>query len=286
MDSKAKCHVRSISLPSRTHPLTSSVEDQLNRLNTSQATSSSSFSSSVCQKLGGLGDLYENVDDLLQLPLTQQALSHEQHKEKVEEILDGSLRLVDVCGTTRDLFSQIKECVQELESSLRRKRGDESNMADQVSAYMISKKKLSKSIGKLSQNLKRMKKKSASNEEFNQVVAISTLTQVEDMSLEVFESLLSMISSSKGGSKSNGWSLVSKYLKSKQVSSDINQLENLDVELLQLVNKKPNKEINLQCLLKQVEALELKIQQVEQDLQCIYRRLVKTRVSLLNIVNH
>ncbi|KAL5780842.1 hypothetical protein ACOSQ2_011579 [Xanthoceras sorbifolium] len=147
MDSKVECHVRSISLPSRTHPLTSSVEDQLNRLSTSQATSSSSFSSSVCQKLRGLRDLYENVDGLLQLPLTQQALSHEQHRKKVEEILDGSLRLVDVCGTTRDLFSQIKECVQELESSLRRKRGDGSNLADQVSAYMISKKKLSKSIG-------------------------------------------------------------------------------------------------------------------------------------------
>ncbi|KAH7567034.1 hypothetical protein JRO89_XS07G0009000 [Xanthoceras sorbifolium] len=111
--------------------LTSSVEDQLNRLSTSQATSSSSFSSSVCQKLGGLRDLYENVDDLLQLPLTQQALSHEQHRKKVEEILDGSLRLVDVCGTTRDLFSQIKECVQELESFVRRKRGDGSNLADQ-----------------------------------------------------------------------------------------------------------------------------------------------------------
>ncbi|KAL5778343.1 hypothetical protein ACOSP7_011269 [Xanthoceras sorbifolium] len=223
--------------------LTSSVEDQLNRLSTSQATSSSSFSSSVCQKLGGLRDLYENVDDLLQLPLTQQALSHEQHRKKVEEILDGSLRLVDVCGTTRDLFSQIKECVQELESFVRRKRGDGSNLADQFS-----------------QNLVRMQKKSTSNEEFNQVAAISTLTQVEVISLEVFESLL--------------------------VASDINQLENLDVELLQLVNKKPNKEINLQCLLKQVEALELNIQRVEQDLECIYRRMVKTRVSLLNFVNH
>lgn len=76
--SKAACHVRYSSLPSKTHPLAAFVEEKLASLRTS--------SGSAGQKLGGLKDLYERVDDLLQLPLTQQALSHEHQDKHLEEM--------------------------------------------------------------------------------------------------------------------------------------------------------------------------------------------------------
>ena len=92
-------HVRSNSLPSNTHPLVASVEEQLYRLKASEETFSS-----INHRLGGLKELYERVDDLIHLPLTQQALCREQ----LEDVLDGSLRLLDACGTARDVLSQMR----------------------------------------------------------------------------------------------------------------------------------------------------------------------------------
>ncbi|KAL3603236.1 hypothetical protein D5086_004095 [Populus alba] len=220
----ATCHVRSISLPSRSHPLNVSVENQLERLRSSQTTSTS-----VYRKLSGLKVLYECVDDFLQLPLTQQALSNEQHKERAEELLNGSLLLLDVCGTTRDVFSSMKECLQLLESSIRRRKGGESGLATEVEAYMP-----------------------------------------------------------KARSSSHGWSVVSKLFQSKRVSSEdeAKELEKIDAELLVLKSSKDINPVQAQNVLKGLEALESSIQEAEEELEGVYRKLVKARVSILNTLNH
>ncbi|KAA8537432.1 hypothetical protein F0562_026881 [Nyssa sinensis] len=158
---KATSHTRSISLPSRSHPLTVSVEDHLNRLKASEATSSSSLSS-ICSNLNGLKDFLEQINDLLQLPQTQQTLFSEQCDRWTEEVLDGSLVLLDVCSTAKDVLVQMKESVQVLESSLRRKRGTECDLANEVSAYMISRKKINKMVSKCIGNLKKFEKTSSS----------------------------------------------------------------------------------------------------------------------------
>ncbi|MBA0769514.1 hypothetical protein Gotri_018238, partial [Gossypium trilobum] len=88
----ASYHARSNSLPSRQHPIASQIDDNLNRLRASQ---SASTSSSIGHNLNGLQDLHECVDVLLQFPLTQQALAQEKQREMVEELLDGSLMLLD-----------------------------------------------------------------------------------------------------------------------------------------------------------------------------------------------
>uniref|UniRef100_A0A2C9USA5 Uncharacterized protein n=1 Tax=Manihot esculenta TaxID=3983 RepID=A0A2C9USA5_MANES len=119
------CHLRSISLPSRSHPLT--IEEQLCKLKASQ-------SSSKGHKLSGLKNLF--------------TLCHERQSQCVENVLNGSLELLDLCDSTRDFFSQMKECVQELELSLRRRKGRDCGLRDEVDAYMISRKKLKKAICK------------------------------------------------------------------------------------------------------------------------------------------
>lgn len=55
-------------------------------------------SSSIGHNLNGLQDLYDCVDKLLQLSLSQQSLSQEQQKKCVQELLDGSLVLLDMCS--------------------------------------------------------------------------------------------------------------------------------------------------------------------------------------------
>lgn len=215
-------------------------EGRLERLKSSQATSSSSHVS-ICHNLSGLVDLFDSVDDVLQL-------SQSHHGKCVEEVLDESLRLLDLCGTIRDVLSQMKEIVQKLESSLRRKRGD-SGLSNEVGAYMVSRKQLNKLIYKIFGGLKRMEK-SYTTTSLEKDSLSSMLREIEGISLTVFDSLLSFISQPKARSKS--LSFVWKLLQSKRVScereADINEVEKLDINLLVLKSKRSTKDIDLkQC---------------------------------------
>ncbi|KAJ6773447.1 hypothetical protein OIU79_017007 [Salix purpurea] len=248
----AACHVRSISLPSRSHPLNASVEDQLDRLRSSLTASTSAY-----HKLSGLKALYECVEDFLQLPSTQQTLSSEQQKERGEEVLNGSLLLLDMCSTTRDVFSSMKECLQELESSLRRRKGGESGFSSEVESYMMSRKKIEKTIRRCFKNLKSTEKNIASA-----VDAVSMLREVRETSLEIFQSLLSFVSQAKARSSSHGWSVVSKLFQSKRVSceAEASELEKIDAELLVLKSSKDINPVQVQNVLKGLVALESDIQ--------------------------
>lgn len=126
-NTQACYHTRSNSLPSRAHPLTSKIDERLRKL---RASKSISTSSSINHSLNGLQDLNECVHKLLQLPLTQQFLAQEQQRKCVEKLLDGSLRLLEVCSTAKDALSQTKECMQELQSTLRRRWGDEMRLVN------------------------------------------------------------------------------------------------------------------------------------------------------------
>ncbi|EEF29123.1 hypothetical protein RCOM_0550780 [Ricinus communis] len=65
---------------------------------------------------------------------------------------------------------------------------------------------------------------------------------------------------------------------------EANEVEKIDAELFVL---KLSKDVNqVKNVLKGLEALELSLQEVEEELECAYTRLVKTRVSLLNILNN
>ncbi|GMN38271.1 hypothetical protein TIFTF001_007524 [Ficus carica] len=81
----AAYHTRSNSLPSRDRPLIPEFNEQLCRLRSSEAASSSTLLSS---KLSGLQDLHYCVDKLLLLPLNQQALSKKQNEKWIDELLD------------------------------------------------------------------------------------------------------------------------------------------------------------------------------------------------------
>ncbi|KAF9622259.1 hypothetical protein IFM89_030301 [Coptis chinensis] len=118
-------------IPSRSHPLTLDVEEQLCRLKSSGATSSSF--SLTCHNLSGLSTLYDSMEHLLQSSLAQQKISSERSNTCINEVVDGSLRLLEICNTARDAFSQTKECVRDLQSSLRRK--DEIGLVTEVQLF-------------------------------------------------------------------------------------------------------------------------------------------------------
>ncbi|KAK9129287.1 hypothetical protein Sjap_009774 [Stephania japonica] len=282
---KTSHHTRSISLPSRPSPLTLGVEQQLQRLRSSQDASTSS----QYHKLNGLRDLYDCVDDFLQLPNTQRALSQLRSEERVNKMLDRSLRVLDVCNTTRDILMEMKKNVQDLLSSIRRKRVGKSGLADDVREYMICQKKLNKNVQKCVEGLKKNENEHASfsllEEDPNVVAIVGSLREVNAITNSIYKSLLSSISQPR----KNDWFPILKLMNKREVASHsednecFNDVEKADAALLDLMSSKSCKDT--QHALKHLEALDSSIQGFMEGLNCVFRSSVKTRVSLLNILN-
>lgn len=62
--------------------------------------------------------------------------------------LDGSLRLLDVCGIIKDAVSQTKDCTHELQSIMRRRRGDDMNFMIEVRKDLSSRKDIKRAMNK------------------------------------------------------------------------------------------------------------------------------------------
>ncbi|XP_026429731.1 uncharacterized protein LOC113326170 [Papaver somniferum] len=202
----ASFHVRSISLPTNSHPLTLALEEQLCQLKASS-------SSSISQNLSGLQKFI-----------------------------------------IKDVLSQMRQSVQELQSSIRRR-------SNEVFEYMISRKKLTKVIRKCLADLKNNKKNK-----------ISLLSEVEATTLAIFESISSLVSAPKENK-----SLISKLTLTKQVAH-IKQTFEVDIAVKALT-----KGIEVNNVQKTLGALEMTLQDLEDGLETVFRCLIKHRVSLLNI---
>ncbi|KAI3892749.1 hypothetical protein MKX03_017787 [Papaver bracteatum] len=245
----ASFHVRSISLPTSSRTLTLAVEEQLCLL---RATEQATSSSLILQNLSGLKDLYERVEDFLS---TQDA-------KCLDSGLDGSIMLLDVCSIIKDVLSQMKQSVQELQSSIRRR-------SNEVSEYMISRKKITKVIRKCLSDLKDSKKIETEG---------SILREVEATTLAVLESLLSFVSEPKQSK-----SLISKLILTKRVVHKCE--ETSEVMEVDTAVKALTKSVEVNNVQKTLKALEMTLEDLEDGLESVFRCLIKNRVSLLNILS-
>ena len=290
---KTSYHARSISLPSRPHPLIPQIDAHLCILRASEATSSSS---SITDKLSSLENLYDCMENLLLLPLSRQALVQHQNQKWVNEVADGYLLLLDVCSVAEDALLQTKEGVQELQSTLRRRPYGEHGAANEVAEYLASRKKVKKVISKSLRDLKSKQRKcdfSISEKEPETVALVCILREVEVATLTVLESLLSSIAGPKMQSNTSKWSLVSRLMHSKRVESEeekaeFGEFEKVDAAFQTHISQKTSKSFNIKAENVQnlLGNLELSIQDLDGGVECLFRRLIKTRVSLLNILNH
>ncbi|KAG5547553.1 hypothetical protein RHGRI_013291 [Rhododendron griersonianum] len=270
--SKSNYHARSVSLPSRLHPLIPHIDEHFN--------------------LDGLQNMFHRLDDLLLLPHTQQAFAQQQDETWVEEVLEKYLRLLDICAAAKDVSTQTKQDVQNLLSIFRRRR-DTNGFA----GYLTSRKKAKKEIQKSLKELKSIKSKTigiASDKSHGIFKILRLLNQVEAAMIGVFESLLSHIAGTKVEARVSGFSLVSKLVRRmsvayKEEETNTKAFENFDAALRSLNSHKTSKTdgvIQMEIVRNQLGVMELSIQDMEEELECLFRRLIKTRVSLLNILNH
>ncbi|OVA11237.1 Protein of unknown function DUF241 [Macleaya cordata] len=293
---------RSISLPARFHPSALRIEDELNKLKTWETTTASLWNAEMIRSgLSGLKDLYDCVEDVLQLLLTQHQAHNYSDEKLVDEVLDGSVRLLDVCDTTRNILMQMKESAKNLQYGLRRRGGAESTNESIVDAYVCSRKKMRKEMLKCIGSLKKMESKfigSSSplllDQDNNLVVVVRVLREVNSITISVFRSLLCFLSvpSSSKPKTISRWSLVSKLLQQKgQVSfvskedhEDMinNEVESVDVAVHSLLSCRKNSTSTLEVAQKRLNALEVSIEGLDDGIESLFKCLIKTRVSLLN----
>ena len=295
--SKSQYHVRSNSFPTRPHPLFQQCDEHLCRLAESDA-KLSSFS--VSQKLGDLEDLHDCVEKLFQLQLTQQAFVGGRGEKWVDELVDGSLRLLDMCSAAKDAVLHTKECAREVQSTMRRRRragADQVGLACEVSKYFASRKVVKKAIRKaLDGNNSKAALKSASlpsNKDSVETMAlVGVVREVEALSVAVFESLLCFVSGSKAQARLSGWSLVSKLVHKRKISCEdedqavLNEFAKVDSALQSLETGKVDSAFDVEIVQSELQSLESCVQDFEERLERLFRRLIKIRVALLNILNY
>ncbi|XP_021691039.2 uncharacterized protein LOC110672546 [Hevea brasiliensis] len=212
---------------------------------------------------------------------TQEVLSYYQKEKCLHNLLDGSVRILDICGITRDVMLQFKDQVQALQSALRRRKGY-SSIEGSIASYSCFTKKMKKEAKKSIAVLKQMGSKlKASPLQDHHLIQL--FKEVIAMSSSVFQSLFSFLSTSKP--KQNRWSMVSKLMqKGAQACEEkqeiVNQLESVDAAL----SEKPHFG-QMQIAQKRLEALEISIQDIENCLESVFKHLIKTRASILNIIS-
>ncbi|XP_039134315.1 uncharacterized protein LOC120271701 [Dioscorea cayenensis subsp. rotundata] len=269
-------HARSNSMPTRSHPMIATAEEELNKLKACAMVSPKM----ICKSLSSLSAFYDCTEELLHLPSNQQAFSHSQKKKWVEEELDASLRLVELYAIIRDTLAATKEHGQELEMVLRRKRSMTNERKHQF--HMQSEKKTRKSIKNCVKALKQMDGKDSDRS------TVSTIfTEARDVTIFLLQSVASSLPPSSTQKKSR-WSLVSKALHKKKVTCEEFEDSNCGNfsfnSICECVSCKDVDALRVVKAQDQLAEMRSSLEGPEMELESLYSKLIRNRVSLLNLL--
>ncbi|CAE5986939.1 unnamed protein product [Arabidopsis arenosa] len=286
-----KNHVRSISLPSRSHPSTAAIEESLEKFIITMNTSTMTSSESVYSGLSGLEDLYDCTEDLLKMGSTQRVLSFNDEKknkkkkmkgEFMEEVLDGSLRLMDICNVSRDLMVETHEHVLGLQSCVRRRKDVD------VSGYVGLRKNMRKEVKKLLGSLKNinvglvmMRDHDCDQDgDIHFLAVIHAMRRVISMTVSVLKSFLEFLSGRQNGNDIR--SKLALVLMNKKFHDHDkmvrNELESVDSAIC-------GDSISYDDLHVKLEEVEVWIGRFEKSLEGLFRGMIRTRALLLNIIS-
>ncbi|CAL5197424.1 unnamed protein product [Lathyrus oleraceus] len=268
--------LRSISLPTRIHPSSQRVEALLNHLkpkNSTQFLSRTFEADTIHSDLVVLAELYNCMEDLFCSQQTQQALLHYQNGKLVEDSLGGSVTLLDACSSSRELLLNLKQHVQTIQSAIRRRRGNStSSIESSIYEYDCFRKKAKKEILKQLCDMKRMENKvkvlSLMGQDQNLIFLAGVLREASTITTSIFRSLLLFISMPRLRT-TKGSSLISKLNPSRLFSPE-----------------KEHKNTDFASFLRMLETLNDSVCDLEGGLDCIFRCLVRNRVSFLNMLAH
>jgi hypothetical protein len=240
------CHQRSASLPCLPHSIEFNVEQELQTLKAGISSPSATIDA-ACDGLRRIGDVYGSVEEMMCLPSNQVGLSLARQRKPVEEELDRSLELIDLCNVTQESLVEMKMCVQELRLVL--KRGDHAAVQLRIESFVRLAKKAQKPSKKTSG-------KAGAAEGCNKLVRV--MAEAREMAVYLLETTSQLLPKQIGSPRpASKWSLVSVRLQRKKVV----------------------------CEEQQLRALERSMGDLEDGVEFLFRRLIKSRVALLNILS-
>ena len=289
----SKCTARSISLPTRLHPHSLRIEEELNKLKTWEASCSSIVAppgaETIQVGLAGVMELYNYVQEIIHSPLTRQALLRHQHRKLVDEALDWSVTLLDACGTAKDILSMTKEYVQILQSALRRKGLDSSNISSYISFRKKAKKDVTKCIGSLQKMESKLGYSPLLNLDHHLMVVVRLLREVSSIAISTFRTLLQFFSMPGGRKMFDGLSLITKLVSMNSGKGEkiLNEVGSVDVAIRSLQEQLRgggDGKVELGVVQRRLETLNVSVEGLEAGVDCMYRCLVQYRVSLLNLL--
>nr|GFA71974.1 hypothetical protein [Tanacetum cinerariifolium]GFB47794.1 hypothetical protein [Tanacetum cinerariifolium] len=277
---------KSISLPCRSHPTTLHIEELLRKMKITSAEATSA--DAICSGLSQMKTLYKCMDDLLASSTNQIFMSQEQNKKWVDELVDESVKFLDICGSTSDMLSESKEYSREIYSCLRRRKGD-LNVENSITKYNCFRKKMKKDVKGLVASLKQVDNMIngaglvvVDSDNHQLVAVIRALIGISEMTVFVFESLLMFLSSPV--SKQNKWSIVvSKLVHKRRVACEDhqeqvveNEFERVDNALKKLCKDGSLSDVQIaQCRL---ETLGAQIERMESGLECMFRSCIGIKI--------
>lgn len=169
-----------------------------------------------------------------------------QQRKMAEEELDRSLALIDLCSAMQESLAELKTSVQELRLVLR--RGDDAAIQLRIESFVRLAKKAHKPLKKTTSK--------ATAAEGCRVVRL--MAEARETAVYLLESVSRLLPEQIGSSpNASKWSLVSKRFQKRKVV----------------------------CEERQLQALERSMGDLGDGVGILFRRLIQSRVALLNILS-
>ncbi|KAK9748492.1 hypothetical protein RND81_02G061300 [Saponaria officinalis] len=269
-------HVRSISLPcGRTHPLIPQLRDQFTDLR------SRSGPGRVVDGLTRLKSVLDSFDDVLQLPQTLDSLSSKT--DVVERLLEDFLTFVDVYEVFHVSMLGLKQEVSSAQMGIRTMDG--SNLG----LYVKAQKKIGSEISKLISTLESTT--TATDEEFHDELG-GVINDVHQLVVSVSKTVFDSVSGSLGPGRKPVWAGFGVGKKDgggggvEEIVEVVKGVEKLMESKKKKKKDKKEKEEMKREVLKRMHEMEECVGEFERVGERVFRSLITTRVSLLNILTH
>ncbi|EFH69374.1 predicted protein [Arabidopsis lyrata subsp. lyrata] len=200
--------------------------------------------------------------------ITVQKQESQQGKENwIEQVSEASLIMLDVCNVSKDVMALVRHGLQDLQLTL---RCNGSNLSEKIAAYNQYRNKLKKETLKCLNSLKSIDGGRGMMEmqsiEQNLLFVAEVLREVRRAIVTMVESLFSLV--------------CVPWLERKPSIGSFSSIFTMQFCCFDDAWDK----VAMQSANTRLEAAEITVEELEIELECIFRRLIQTRVSLLNIL--